>query len=69
MKIQIPSPSNEDTLIQLIDFSGQLIKSVVINKGNRSTAINIESLNDGIYFVQFHGNDYHTTKKVMILSN
>lgn len=69
MKIQIPIPSDEDLPIQLIDLSGQLIKSAIIQKGNTSTSLNIENLKEGVYFVHFYGNNYQSTKKVMILRN
>ena len=69
MKIQIPTPSNEDISIQLMDISGQLIKTAVLYKGNRSTMLAIENIQAGAYLIRYYGRDYQATKKVMILKN
>ncbi len=69
MKVLIEAPLEEDIAIKLTDVTGRLITSTAIPKGNKSTSLNIATINEGIYFVHFYATDYQKTEKVMILRN
>ncbi len=69
MKVLIEAPLEEDIVIKLTDMTGQLIVSSIISKGNKSTSLDVATINEGIYFVHFYATDYQKTEKVMILRN
>ena len=69
MKVLTTMLSDEDIAVKLTDMTGRLVASSIISKGNKSTSLNVATINEGIYFVHFYAKDYQKTEKVMILRN
>ncbi|PXX97893.1 hypothetical protein DF185_18165 [Marinifilum breve] len=61
--ININMPNSDLTTIRVLNTSGQVLISRKI-KG--SSKINIENLNNGLYIIHIIGDNYSTTKKLMV---
>jgi len=64
--IQLNDLASEDFQVELLDLSGQSVKSTQINKGSTITYFDTETIYSGTYLVKISNGKNSTTKKVVI---
>ena len=53
--LRIGSTKNQKTPYEIVDKTGRIVQSHVLNTANGSAKINIDQLSTGVYFIKFGG--------------
>lgn len=67
VQLNIASEIDGDIEIMLYSLSGKLLNSIQgeVKGGSMNTSLDLDHYNSGVYFVQFTGTDFTTTKKLI----
>jgi hypothetical protein len=65
LTIEFENKQTTGTAIELLDISGKVLYTAMINPGETRHQINLTSLEEGLYLIRISNTDYTVTKKVI----
>lgn len=66
LQIQLNAHPSDNTLVEIYNSIGKLVKTETLNFGNSTTNIDIKNLSNGIYFFKIKSKEIEVNKKVVI---
>jgi len=66
VRIELSQNIKSGDIMEISDFSGRLLKTIVMNDGYSNQMINVSDLPKGIYIIRYISNDQELTKKLIL---